>query len=158
VNRTPRGKPVIIAVNVSSGGIPKRAVEAATLTATGLAGDWHEHEKHRRPDRAVSIQDIEILDQLRAEGYPVGPGLMGENLTVKDLDVQSLTPGDRLFFDSGAALELTSVRKPCFVLDQIDPDLKTAVISRCGFMARVIEPGNLYAGQSIHVHRCPRRD
>jgi MOSC domain-containing protein YiiM len=145
--------PTVVAVNLSAGGIPKRSVSETRLTFEGLEGDLHEHEKHRRTDRAVSIQDLELLDDLRSEGYAVGPGLMGENLTVRNLQVQSLATGDRLQFDSGAVLELTSVRKPCFVLDQIDPKLKEIVIGRCGFMAKVIATGVLRPGQEITVQR-----
>lgn len=143
----------LVAVNISAGGIPKLPTPAARLNLGGIEGDLHEHEKHRRADRAVSIQDLELLDELREEGYAVGPGLMGENLTVRNLQVQSLTVGDRLQFDSGAVLELTSVRKPCFVLDSIDPKLKEAVVGRCGFMAKVIATGVLRPGQKITVQR-----
>lgn len=143
----------VVAVNVSSGGIPKRPVPEARVTSEGLQGDFHEHKKHCREDRAISIQDIELLDALRAEGYAVAPGLMGENLTVCDLDVQSLFVGDRLILGTDVVLELTSVRKPCYVLDQIDPKLKEAVVGRCGMMAKVIAGGTLKPGQKITVQR-----
>lgn len=142
---------VVVAVNISAGGIPKHPVSHALLTFEGLQGDQHDHEKHRRLDRAVSVQDIELLDEIRAEGYVVSPGTMGENVTVRGLGVQRLSPGERLRFESGAILELTAVRKPCFVLDAIDPRLKEAVVGRCGFMARVIAPGELRPGQKITV-------
>ena len=32
----------------------------------------------------------------------------------------------------GVVLEYTKVRKPCYVLDSIDPQLKTDVVGRCG--------------------------
>ncbi len=143
----------VLAVNVSRGGLPKQPVHTARVDINGLCGDGHDHEKHRRPDRAVTIQDIELLDELRLEGFPVAPGLMGENLTVRGLGVQTLSPGDRLVFESGPVLELTQARKPCYVLDQIDPKLKETVIGRCGFLARVVQPGDLQPGQSITVER-----
>jgi len=143
----------VLAVNVSRGGLPKRPVGTARVDMNGLCGDGHEHEKHCRPDRAVSIQDIELLDEIRLEGFPVAPGLMGENLTVRGLGVQTLSPGDRLVFTGGPVLELTQARKPCYVLDQIDPKLKEIVVGRCGFLARVVQPGDLQPGQSITVER-----
>jgi molybdopterin synthase catalytic subunit len=149
----PRENAVVVAVNISAGGIPKRSVPEARATLEGLEGDLHDHEKHRRADRAISVQDLELLDELRAEGYLVGPGLMGENLTVQDLHVQALSVGDRLQFDAGPVLELTAIRKPCFVLDQIDPKLKETVVGRCGFMAKVLETGVLRPGQRISVQR-----
>ena len=146
-------RPRIVAVNVSPGGIPKKPVPVARLFAEGLEGDRHDHEKHRRLDRAISIQDIELLDEIRSEGYAVAPGAMGENLTVQGLHVQRLAPGDRLAFESGPTLELTAIRKPCFVLDAIHPKLKDAVVGRRGYMARTIKPGELRPNQKIVVQR-----
>ncbi len=154
----PEAPGVVVAVCVSPGGVPKRPIERAEVTFDGLAGDGRAHEKHRRADRAVSIQDIELLEELAAEGYPVGPGVMGENITVRGLGVQTLAVGDRLRFQDGPVLELASVRKPCYVLDAIHPDLKDAVVGRCGFLCRVIEPGPLSPGQRVHVERAGRRE
>ncbi len=147
----------VVAVCISPGGVPKKAVDRAELTVDGLVGDGHDHEKHVRSDRAVLIQDLETLEELRAEGFPVGPGVMGENLTVRGLDVQGLSPGDRLRFDNGPVLELAVVRKPCFVLDAIDPKLQDAVVGRCGFLARVRQPGCVFPGQGIRLERAGHR-
>lgn len=143
----------VVAVCVSPGGVPKLPVPNAELTPTGLVGDGHDHEKHRRLHRAVSIQDLELLEELKAEGYPVAPGTIGENLTVRRLHVQALSPGDRLRFEDGPVLELTEPRKPCFVLDRIHPMLKDAVAGRCGFLAKVIKAGQLAAGQRVFVEK-----
>ena len=51
------------------------------------------HVKHRRPDRAVSLLDYEIILDLTREGFLVWPGRMGENLTVVGVDVQHMSPG-----------------------------------------------------------------
>ena len=79
------------------------------------------------------------------------PGIMGENLTARGLNVQQLAPGDRLCFQDGPVLELTEPRKPCFVLDAIHPALQQAVVGRCGFLARVERVGRLHSGQRITV-------
>jgi MOSC domain-containing protein YiiM len=147
-DETPRE---VVAVCISSGGVPKRRVTSAQVTGDGLVGDGHAHQKHCRPHRAVSIQDLELLDELRAEGYPVGPGIMGENVTVRGLNVQQLAPGDRLRFENGPTVELTEPRKPCFVLDAIDPALQVAVVGRCGFLGSVVRTGRLFPGQHIVV-------
>lgn len=76
---------VVVAVCISPGGVPKRPVEHAAVMPDGLVGDGHDHEKHCRPDRAVSVQDLELIEQLAAEGYSVGPGTIGENVTVRGL-------------------------------------------------------------------------
>lgn len=142
----------VVAVCLSPGGVPKRPVNDAQVGDEGLLGDGHNHEKHRRLHRAVSIQDAELLDELQAEGFPVAPGVIGENLTVRGLHVQQRAPGDRLHFEQGPVLELTEPRKPCYVLDAIHPAIQAAAVGRCGFMARVVQPGRTFPGQRIVVH------
>ncbi len=144
---------VVVAVCLSPGGVPKHPVDRAEVLQDGLLGDGRNHEKHRRPDRAVSIQDLELLEELTAEGYAVGPGVMGENITVRHLGVQRLMIGDRLRFENGPVLELAEVRKPCYVLDAIHPQLQHAVVGRCGFLCRVLEPGAVHPGQTVTAER-----
>ncbi len=144
---------VVVATCISAGGVPKEPVDRVEVTFDGLVGDGHAHEKHRRADRAVSIQDLELIEQLAAEGYTLAPGVMGENITVRGIGVQRLAPGDRLRFEGGPVLELASMRKPCYVLDAIHPDLKDAVVGRCGFLCRVLETGVLSPGQRVIVER-----
>jgi MOSC domain-containing protein YiiM len=145
------GLPVIVSVNISGGGIPKRPVPEADIGAEGLLGDAHDHEKHNTPLQAVSLLDVEDLDDLRLEGFEVGPGACGENLTVRGLDADDLAPGDRLRLSGGVELEITKRRKPCYVLDAISPDLKVAIAGRCGCYARVLAPGRVSAGESLEV-------
>jgi MOSC domain-containing protein YiiM len=147
----------VVAVNISPGGIPKLPVDDIFVIDDGLVGDGRAHAKHLKPTRAVSLLDEEIVDALREEGYAVGPGVMGENLTVRDLGLQRLAVGARLRFCGGVEIELTELRKPCFVLDSINPALKTAVLGRFGFMAKVITGGVLRCGASIEV-RNPMRE
>lgn len=143
----------IVAVCISPGGIPKKPVDSAEVAVDGLAGDGHDHAKHVTPNRAVSIQDLELLEEIEAEGYPVGPGVMGENLTIRGLHVQQLAVGDRLRFEDGPALELTELRKPCFVLDKIHAALEEAVVGRCGYLARVVQTGCFRPGQRVTIEK-----
>ncbi len=148
-----KGVPTVLAVCISPGGVPKRPVPEAAVCMKGLEGDGRDHEKHWKPERAVSIQDEELLEVLSSEGYDLGHGTMGENLTVRNLDVQSMPPGTKLLFSGGVELELTGPRKPCFVLDKIHPNLKDDVILRCGCMARVLRTGTIRPGETIRVER-----
>lgn len=143
----------ILSVNISKGGIPKRPVELCAVTLEGLVGDKHDHEKHNSQDRAVSLMDQEILLQLIDEGYSLYPGAIGENLTVEELHVQSLEPGDRLSFSGGVELELVEARKPCFVLDSLGENLKIDIVGRSGYMARVVTEGTFERGETISVSK-----
>jgi MOSC domain-containing protein YiiM len=145
--------PIVIAVNISPGGIPKSPVAVGTVTFAGLAGDGHHHAKHNSPLQALSIIDLEDLEDLRREGFDVYPGATGENITVRHLEVDSLAVGDRLRFAGGVEVELTRVRNPCYVLDAIDPQLKTGIFGRCGVLAKVLREGEIRAGEAIEVIR-----
>jgi MOSC domain-containing protein YiiM len=151
-------RPTVVSVNISPGGIPKEPIQVGPVSADGIAGDGHNHEKHITPIQAICLIDAEDLDDLRAEGYDVGPGALGENLTVRDLDVDALAPGDRLRLSGGVELEYTKPRKPCYVLDAISPQLKEVVKGRCGGYAKVINPGDIRPGETIDVrHAAPDR-
>jgi MOSC domain-containing protein YiiM len=141
----------VISINISPGGIPKLPVARAEVTSEGIAGDDHEHEKHVGPENAISLIDVEDLDDFCDEGFRVAPGAMGENLTVRGLSVDELKPGDCLRFSGGVEIELVKARKPCFVLDSIDPELKHRVVGRCGFLARVLRGGAMTPGEEIAV-------
>jgi MOSC domain-containing protein YiiM len=138
----------VVAVCVSPGGIPKRALSRALVTAAGFAGDFHAHAKHNRPERAVSLFDLEILAQLRKEGFQLYPGAIGENLTVVGLDVQRLEPGTILKIGE-TLVRLEQPRKPCYVLDAINPSLKDLIVGRCGYMASVLQGGLIEPGMPI---------
>jgi MOSC domain-containing protein YiiM len=141
--------PIIVSLNISPGGVPKRPVESVHVTENGLEGDGRDHAKHIKPTRAVSLLDEEILEQLRQEGYPVEPGTLGENITVRHLALQSLLPGVQLAFSGGVVIELVEPRKPCFVLGAIHSDLEKQTVGRIGYMARVLTEGTLHTGETI---------
>ena len=138
----------LVAVCVSRGSIPKHTVTTVRVTTDGLAGDGHAHAKHNRPDRAVSLFDMELLAQLRKEGFPLYPGAIGENLTVTGLRVQRMSPGTLLEIGK-VLLRLEEPRKPCYVLDAINPSLKDVIVGRCGYMASVVQGGLIEAGMEI---------
>lgn len=138
----------VVAVCTSGGGVPKHPLESATVTPDGIEGDRHAHAKHNRPDRAISIFDVEIMRDLVEEGFSLQPGTAGENLTVEGLDVQQMEPGTELEIGN-VRLRLETPRKPCYVLDVIDPRLKEAIVGRCGYMASVVRGGTIRPTMSV---------
>lgn len=146
-----RALPRLVAVCTSPGGIPKQRCECVEVTRDGLQGDGRNHAKHVRADRAISLFDLEILRDLVQEGFPLEPGAAGENLTVEGLHVQEMSPGTLLQIGD-VVLRLEAPRKPCYVLDAIDPRLKDAIVGRCGYMAAVLRGGTLRPGMAIHCH------
>lgn len=139
----------LLAVNISKGGIPKLPIPRGEVTPSGLVGDGRDHAKHDKPTRAISLLDLAIIEQLKTEGYSVGPGILGENFTVRGLLESGVVPGSRLSFSGGVEIEVTDVRKPCFVLDAVDPSLKEVTVGRIGWMAKVVTPGFIEPGEAI---------
>lgn len=144
-------QPRVLSINISPGGIPKFPVASVRITERGLEGDGHDHQKHYRLEQAVSLQDIEMLKELQQEGYPLEAGTTGENLTVCALHVNRLPIGTRLAFDGGVVLEVSKIRKPCYVLDSINPQLKKDIVDRCGIYAKVISEGTLAQDTAIYI-------
>ena len=114
----------IIQINISPGGLPKRPIPQGRIGPEGLEGDAHAHpEFHGGLRKAVLLIAAEVVDDLAARGYPVFYGALGENLTMRGLDVRGLRVGDRLRAGS-ATLEITQLRVPCSQLDVYGDSLK----------------------------------
>jgi MOSC domain-containing protein YiiM len=141
------------------------------ITGLGVDGDTHlgekvQHRSHvrRNPDqpnlRQVHLIHEELQADLRAAGFAVSPGTVGENITTRDLDLLALPTGTRLHIGDAAVIEVTGLRKPCRQLDGYQQGLMTAVIGhdadgaplyKCGVMAVVITDGEVRPGDSIQV-------
>ena len=105
----------IVQLSVSSGGVPKHAVETARVTTLGLEGDVHRNrEHHGGPERAICLFAMEAIRDLQAEGHPLVPGTLGENVTVEGLDWGAVQPGARLQLGDEVLLEITRYTTPCF--------------------------------------------
>ena len=145
----------ILQINVSLGGIPKRPIAAGVITARGVAGDACAHPQiHGGPLQAVLIIASEAIDEIKARGYPVFYGALGENLTTRGLDHRQLRLGQQLRA-GGALLEITRIRVPCATLDIYGPAIKQEIYDEqvragdpgsprwgmSGFYARVLQPG-----------------
>src|SRR3712207_3923787 len=88
---------VVHQINVSNGGVPKLPVPEAAVTVDGVGGDRQRDLRvHGGPFRAVCLFSLEVIERLRAEGHPIAPGTVGENVTVGGLDWTLVRPGVRL--------------------------------------------------------------
>ena len=125
------------------------------VTAAGLAGDGQaDLQNHGGLDMAVYVYPHEHYAYWQAEG--VGDGLpmggFGENLTTRGLDEGSARIGDILRIGD-VRLEISQPRKPCHKLELRlkRPGFAKVYLEsgRVGFYARVIEGGEIAAGDSI---------
>jgi len=164
---------VVVAVNLSEGHtFSKRPRERIRLLAgLGAEGDAHlgETVQHRsrvaRDPAAPNLRQVhlvheELHDELRAEGFVVAPGQMGENVTTRGVDLLGLPAGARLHIGNEAVVEVTGLRNPCRQLDGLRPGLMAATLGRdadgalvrkAGVMAVVLSGGDVGAGDSIRV-------
>ena len=141
----------------------------------GVEGDAHQGEtvKHRsrvardpkQPNlRQVHLIHAELHDELRAAGFAVSAGQMGENVTTRGVDLLGLPTGARLHLGSAATVEVTGLRNPCAQLDRIQPGLMAATLGRdargnvlrkAGVMGIVLAGGEVRPGDPIRVELPP---
>ena len=141
------------------------------LTGLGVEGDTHlgvtvQHRSDVRKDptrpnlRQVHLMHAELQDELQAAGYKVGPGIMGENVTTRGIDLLGLPTGTKLRLGRDATVEVTGLRNPCRQLDAYQQGLTAAVLDRdadgnlirkAGVMAVVLTDGDIRPGDSIEV-------
>lgn len=104
----------VLQVNVSPGGVPKLPVERAWVGRFGVEGDRQRHDTvHGGPHRAVALLGIEAIERVQADGHPIEPGSVGENLTTAGIELASLPIGSRLAIGSELVLELSAPANPC---------------------------------------------
>jgi len=148
----------IVQISVSPGGVPKNAVPSAEVTCAGVEGDAHRDlEHHGGPDRAVCLFSLERIQALQAEGHPVVPGALGENVTIEGLVWDDVVPGSRLELGEHVLLEVTRYTSPCL---NIRPSFSHRDSSRVSekrhpgwsrVYTRVLVPGHISTGDPVRL-------
>ncbi len=145
------------------------------LAGLGIEGDAHlgTTVKHRsrvardpsQPNlRQVHLIHAELHDELRAAGFDVSAGQMGENVTTRGIELLALPSGTRLHLGDTAVVEATGLRNPCAQLEQIQKGLMAAVLGRdeqgnlirkAGVMGIVLADGEVRPGDALGVELPP---
>jgi len=148
----------IVQLSVSNGGVPKKAVESVRVTALGLEGDAHRNrEHHGGPERAVCLFAMETIRALQAEGHPLVPGALGENVTLEGLDWSAVQPGARVRLGAEVVVEITRYTTPCFNIRPAFRDGDYSRVSqkrhpgRSRVYARVLETGTVRRGDPAQL-------
>ena len=150
----------------------KPTAASITLVAGhGVEGDAHQGitVKHRsrvaRDPSAPNLRQVhlihsELFDELRAAGFDVQPGQLGENITTRGLDLLGLPTGTLLRIGAEAVVEVTGLRNPCVQIDLFRPgaleqvvgrDEQGAVVRKAGIMSIVTTGGPVLPGDDIVV-------
>ncbi len=104
----------IVQISISRGGVPKTAVAQARVTPVGIEGDAHrDAEHHGGAERALCLYAMETIRSLQAEGHAIGPGTIGENVTIEGLDWSAVVPECHLLLGDTVLLQITRYTSPC---------------------------------------------
>jgi MOSC domain-containing protein YiiM len=154
-------------------GIDKRPVEGPVMVTpprakgmglVGLAGDRvYDVRNHGGPDQAVYAYAREDMDFWADElDLALPNGVFGENLTTEGADANGALIGERWRVGPTLVLEATGPRVPCGTfqgwLAQAGWIKRFALAGRPGAYFRVIEPGEIRAGDEIEVVQRPDHD
>jgi MOSC domain-containing protein YiiM len=140
------------------------------LAGEGVEGDAHcgatvKHRSRWRRDptqpnvRQVHLLHAELFGELAAQGFAVTPGLMGENVTTRGIDLLALPTGAIVRLGAAAVVRLTGLRNPCYQLDELQQGLMAAcldkqggeLIRKAGVMGVVLAGGDVRAGDAIAI-------
>jgi MOSC domain-containing protein YiiM len=167
----------VIAVSRSLGHTFSKPNEGSIrlLPGLGVEGDAHmgvtvKHRSRVAKDptapnlRQVHLIHAELHEELEAAGFRLSPGVMGENVTTRGVDLLSLPTGARLRLGAEAVVEITGLRNPCRQLNDFQPGLMAATLDRdaggnlirkAGIMGVVLAGGEIKPGDKIEVELPP---
>jgi MOSC domain-containing protein YiiM len=144
---------IVVQVNISAGGVPKRPIDAAFVSAPGIEGDQHLYRLHGGPRKALLLMACEFIDALASEGFSVYYGALGENVTTRGLNHLDWRVGQRYRVGS-VLIELTERREPCSKLNPYGAGIQKRILranGESGFYAAVLENGVIRAGDIIRM-------
>jgi MOSC domain-containing protein YiiM len=156
----------IVQVNVSPGGVPKHAVGEARVFFDRVEGDgWNDTKHHGLPGQALCLFSMELIAELREEGFPLFPGALGENFTTEGIDYRRIHPGDRFRAGSELEIRITKIRQPCRTIAVYGETLLRAIFDaevkagntssrkwgRSGYYAEVLKEGTVRTGDPMEL-------
>ena len=107
----------------------------------------------------VHLIPAELFAELRESGYHVGPGHLGDNVTIHGIGLEHLPLGTKLHLAENAIIELTGLRTTCGQIDRFQKGLRRRMFGsdgsgpkyRCGVLGIVMSGGQLCPGDGIKV-------
>ncbi|MDP1737003.1 MAG: MOSC domain-containing protein [Caulobacter sp.] len=141
------------------------------VAGLGIEGDVHAGVTVRHRSRAardptqpnlrqVHLIHAELFDELAGQGFTPSPGVMGENVTTRGIDLLGLPAGALLRLGADAVVEVAGLRNPCTQLDGLMPGLMQACLGqvpggepvrKAGVMGVVITGGEVHPGDAITI-------
>lgn len=139
-------------------GIFKQPIHGPVLlTKTGLVGDGQaDKENHGGPEKAVFVYPFEHYEYWQRElnTTEIGPGAMGENFLLGNLDEEIVCIGDT-FQVGDAVVQVSQPRQPCWKPARRFKIKNLALLiqnsGRTGWYFRVLQEGNIQGGQKLSL-------
>jgi MOSC domain-containing protein YiiM len=149
----------------------KRPQDSITIVeGVGVEGDAHagatvqhlsrlERTAQAPNLRQVHVVHAELLEQLQAQGFDVGPGSIGENILCRGLEVLSM-PKDTVLAIGDAAVQISGLRNPCKQLNDhkaglmgacLERDAEGNLVRKAGVMCVAIKGGRVRPGDTVRV-------
>ncbi|MBU1192372.1 MAG: MOSC domain-containing protein [Gammaproteobacteria bacterium] len=147
--------------------IYKHAVtQPIAVDTQGLVGDhYSDRTNHGGPDRALLHYCARHYADWQREFPQVAqhfqPPAFGENISSGTMDEDTVCIGDRFRLGT-ALLQVAQPRTPCWKLNDrfgiADMALRVQESVRCGWLYRVLEPGNVEPNAAIELLERPHPD
>ena len=153
---------VLLSVNTSPGGVPKRPIGSGRMNPRAVEGDRHDKPEpiHGTPAQAACLLAFEAIERIRADGHQAFPGAYGENFTIAGLDWGGLRRGDTVRIGTqGPLLLLTDYATPCntqaqwFIGEKYGRISARAHPEDARWYASVLEEGPVAAGDDVRLIR-----
>jgi MOSC domain-containing protein YiiM len=145
-------------------GLPKPELAEARIGFNGIAGDYNLYRQTKKagdPEMAILLLPLETIAALNADGWPVRPGDLGENVTTSSIPYEAMRPRARIRL-GGAVVETAKPCVPCdnlFLLPYVGsargPAFLKTLLGRRGWFAKVLKEGAVRRGEPVSVERGP---
>ena len=157
------GKLTNIGEKRSPTGIYKQSVEQVSVHELGIIGDIQADKRfHGGPEKALHQYAMSSYEKI-IKRYPLlhkqaQPGMIGENLSVTDMNEHTVCIGD-IYKVGSTVLQVSSPRIPCWKIDAKfkQPDLNRFISQHRlnGWYYRVLEGGNITLNDGFLLQQRP---
>ena len=131
-------------------------MRAAEINRLGITVDQHNDTVHHGGvNGALCLYSLERILALQAEGHPIFPGSIGENITISGLDWGQVLPGTRWRLGHSVLIEISDYATPCskiresFANEEFNRVHNRKHPGWARAYARVLAPGTITIGDEV---------
>lgn len=137
-----------ICISKKRGTVKNPIPQGTIITNFGLENDAHAGDWHRQ----ISLLPIEAVEKFSQEyNLQLTPGVFGENLLIRGIDLKQLPIGTKLQCTNGILLEITQIGKKCHSGCEIQELTGKCIMPHEGVFAKVLHGGIIKANDTINI-------